>query len=471
MAAAAESTVLPGPVDLEAERALLGSLILDPATALSQVNGLRAEHFAEERHRRLYAAISLLVADQVPVEPLVIQRTLAARGTPVDVTYVAQLASDAFTVASAGWYAEQIVDCARRRDLLGVARRLGRDAKDPSVPVPNAVSVATGALETTQPVAPLRRFRAVEARAAAERGITYLPFLGHDGLVVEGCSTMLAAGPKVGKSQTLSRVAVGWLELGHQILWFTEESAFVWGLRLERLEDVYGRRVPWQEGVEFINAGTTSPAELLRLAREHVADIVILDTVRDVLRIADESDAGEVGSAIRPWCYVLADEPRKTFIAVHHHRKGEGAHGEQVSGATAFLATVDSLLELRRDKEHPERRLLRGESRLIDVPSLALELDDEDRMVIIGEASQVAGRDLEQSCFEVLRTHGGSWLSTADVRALLGEGAPVRSSVHRALVSMARRDLILRTPAIGEEATGRRVTWAISYQAPLQIGL
>lgn len=454
--------------DLDAERALLGSLILDPA-ALSQVNGLRAEHFAEERHRRIYAAIGSLVADGSPVEPLIIQRLLATRGAPVAIDYVVELATSAFTTTAVSWHADQISDCAQRRHLVDLAERLRRDAHDPGVPVANARSVARETLEPTQPIAPLRTFRAADARAAAARGISYLPFLGRDGLVLEGCSTMLAAGPKVGKSQTLSRVVVGWLQLGHRILWFTEESAYVWGLRLERLEDVYGPHVPWQEGIEFVNAGTTSPADLLRIAREHAAGIVIMDTVRDVLRIADESDPAAVGNALRPWCYSLAAEPRKTFMPVHHHRKGDGSHGDQVSGSTAFLATVDTLLELRRDKDRRDRRLLRGESRLMDVPTLALELDDEDRMVIVGEASEVAGRDLEQSCFEVLRV-GGGWLSTAEVHAGLGAGAPVRSSVHRALVSLARRDLVLRNPPLAEAANGRRVTWSVSYQPSLEMG-
>jgi replicative DNA helicase len=117
------------PANIEAEQAVLGACLMS-RDALAQVAGLlEADHFAEELHRRIFSAMRARLAEGalatlVSLGPFLRDLTLPEGVTPA--AYLARLAAQTPNIVNALDYARQIVDLARRRAIM----RLARDALD-----------------------------------------------------------------------------------------------------------------------------------------------------------------------------------------------------------------------------------------------------------------------------------------------------------------------------------------------------
>lgn len=115
------------PHNFEAEMALLAA-ILTNNSAYDQVVGIvRAEHFADQRHGRIFAAIAKLRKSGVVADPITLKDHFAATGELDDVggaAYLARLAAGVVAVVAAPDYAWVIYDRALRRDLIMVAQDL-----------------------------------------------------------------------------------------------------------------------------------------------------------------------------------------------------------------------------------------------------------------------------------------------------------------------------------------------------------
>lgn len=110
----------------EAERAVLGALLLDP-TVLRELGTLTAADFYLPAHASIFAAIREAVDTGERVDSLVVMETLRARGDLTKVggaPYLHTCASEVPTVANAGYYARQVMQTAKRRRLIEHATRV-----------------------------------------------------------------------------------------------------------------------------------------------------------------------------------------------------------------------------------------------------------------------------------------------------------------------------------------------------------
>ena len=123
------------PRNVEAEAALLGALMIDNRIAEDVQLKLRAEHFFEPVHGRIYEAILKLldrnmVANPVTLKPLLdADESLKELGGPA---YLAQLTGNGAALIGARDFATQIYDLALLRELVGVGRELVEKALDTS---------------------------------------------------------------------------------------------------------------------------------------------------------------------------------------------------------------------------------------------------------------------------------------------------------------------------------------------------
>src|SRR3546814_550985 len=123
------------PRNIEAEAALLGALMIDNRIAEDVQIRLRAEHFFEPVHGRIYEAILKLldrnmVANPVTLKPLLdTDESLKELGGPA---YLAQLTGSGAALIGARDFATQIYDLALLRELVGVGRELVENALDTS---------------------------------------------------------------------------------------------------------------------------------------------------------------------------------------------------------------------------------------------------------------------------------------------------------------------------------------------------
>jgi replicative DNA helicase len=122
------------PANLEAEQALLGALLANNRALERVADFLRAEHFADPLHGRIYAAICRRVdagqvADVVSLrgefehDPLI--------GEAGGVGYLAQLLAGMVGIINAGEYGRLVLECWRRRLLIETGEGLVNEAFSP----------------------------------------------------------------------------------------------------------------------------------------------------------------------------------------------------------------------------------------------------------------------------------------------------------------------------------------------------
>jgi replicative DNA helicase len=123
------------PHNIEAEAALLGALMIDNRLAEDVQLKLRADHFFEAVHGRVYDAILLLldrnmVASPVTLKPMFeTDEAMKALGGP---GYLAQLTGSGAALIGARDFASQIYDLALLRELVSVGREMTERALDTS---------------------------------------------------------------------------------------------------------------------------------------------------------------------------------------------------------------------------------------------------------------------------------------------------------------------------------------------------
>ena len=147
------------PANIEAEAALLGALMIDNRIVEDVQIRLKAHHFFEPLHGRIYDAVLRLndknmIANPVTLRPMFEgDEAMKEVGGPA---YLAQLTGSGAAVIGARDFAAQIYDLALLRALVGVGREM-----------------VEGALDTSEEVAPLAQIELAETelyRVAEEGG-------------------------------------------------------------------------------------------------------------------------------------------------------------------------------------------------------------------------------------------------------------------------------------------------------------
>lgn len=121
------------PQNVEAEEAVLGSLLIDPEALFRIQSFLRPEHFYIERNRWGYEAIQAIAGRDSEADPVTFLDELEAQGRVEEFGGAARMMQLINVVPSAiriEHYARIVLDDARRRYLLGMASKLAVAAYD-----------------------------------------------------------------------------------------------------------------------------------------------------------------------------------------------------------------------------------------------------------------------------------------------------------------------------------------------------
>lgn len=290
------------------------------------------------------------------------------------------------------------------------------------------------------------------ARAAGtEKTLPSLPFLGQQGYFIVNWSHLVAGYPRCGKTELLVRLAREWIGQGRRVLYLSEEPRSLWGARLSRLPG------DWS-GLTVVFALGADPRDLVARMRTGPEEIVIVDTLRNLLQLRDETDNSEAARVLMPWI-VQARESGKTLIVLHHQRKGGGEHGEGIAGGHAFLGTCDIAIEIAYDKA-PNRRVVRAHARVIAPGELVYEMDEAGEMRALGDPQDVALAEVRERVVGVL---SDQWQKTSDVQDSLEEPRPSPEQVRKALQAAARDGKIERDPDISVgDVRGKTVRWRLA---------
>ena len=130
-------------VALEAEQSVLGSLLLDNSAADRISTPLAAEHFYRDDHRRIYRAITRLIAEGNPADVVTVAAALESTGEAEQcggLAYLGEIAINTPSAANIRRYAESVVE----RALAAAADEIAALVADPSISLPEKLQVAQG---------------------------------------------------------------------------------------------------------------------------------------------------------------------------------------------------------------------------------------------------------------------------------------------------------------------------------------
>src|SRR4028119_2363439 len=119
------------PHNVEAEAALLGALMIDNRLIEDIQLKLRADHFHEPLHGRIFEQIRRLVDKNMLATPVTLRPVFEADEEMKQVggpAYLAQLTGSAAPLIGARDFAAQIYDLAQLRALVSVGRGMGARA-------------------------------------------------------------------------------------------------------------------------------------------------------------------------------------------------------------------------------------------------------------------------------------------------------------------------------------------------------
>jgi replicative DNA helicase len=209
--------LLVPPNDLEAERALLGCILLNPRV-LDDLDGLRPAHFYWERHAKLFGHLVTIHEAGKPIDSKLLVEHLRLHGDLEAVggaDYIAELMGCVPYVHHARYYANIVKQKAARRALLETGHMLCREAYADRPSFDEVLDTAENALlRLGSDATEHRPFSAAEAAAEARRtleearyrqGTLGLPtglatFDAHYGGLFPGELIVLAARTSVGKT-------------------------------------------------------------------------------------------------------------------------------------------------------------------------------------------------------------------------------------------------------------------------------
>jgi len=127
------STLRVPPQDLEAERSILGAILLDSDSLVSVVQILKPEHFYKEAHGDILGAIYDLFEKREPIDLITMTAELKKKGK-LDkvggVAYLSELASLVPTVANIAQYAQIVRDHFVKRQLISTSTKISQAAFD-----------------------------------------------------------------------------------------------------------------------------------------------------------------------------------------------------------------------------------------------------------------------------------------------------------------------------------------------------
>jgi hypothetical protein len=378
------------PHDLDAERSVLGAVLLENDLYARAAAILQAPHFFRLAHRYLWHAYTDLAAAGQPIDVRTLQDRLARSGHleevggPVD---LAALTDGVPRTVNVAYYAGIVVERALQRDLIDIASKAIAAACDGDQPVGQIIeqtgaaiaTIGRGTIETGTPSSRPRFRSAIEFMHEAP------PMEIIEGIASDGGVTSLIAESGAGKTfVTLSMSAAvtggrSWAgrrtERGG-VAYVTFEGDAI-GLRCRAVAEGQQHDVAdiqivrasaplspkvTRDGVEVPSAGElVVGAALDALPKTPTTRLVVFDTVRASLA-GSEDGSDNAAAYLRAVRRLLARLPGAAAIIVHHSGWMDGdAPRRRERGSSAWRGNVDAALYL----EAGEYDQFKGEAPLV----------------------------------------------------------------------------------------------------------
>lgn len=467
MTTADERVTTPPPHDLEAEEALLGSMMLSPdAIRAATTTGIVLTDFYKPEHSTVFQAIVEITAAGEIADPV----TVGARAPGVPRVRLLEIQVATPASANALAYARIVRSLARRRELMALAetvRVAAVEGDDTSASVARLM-VASAPADT--------RLRVVAGGTFTLDVPEGVPAIwGADDRVLwaNGEELLIVGPPGVGKSTVAVQLVGARLGLLDRLLDLPVAPAgrvlYMACDRPNQIQRAFNRRFGQEENRELLDERlilwkgppprdlARNPDLLTALAKDLGADCVFIDSLKDVaLGISDD----EVGSGLNSGIQQALAEGIEV-CALHHQRKGKDGGKpktlEDVYGSIWVTAGAGSVVLLWGQPGDPLVELIHLKQPAAELGPLQVDHDHNTG------TSTISRGDVDP--LRVLRstTHG----MTANDLAVMSTGREKPTDVERRKAKRTLDKLVSRTLAhmVDAHAGGAGGTVAARYYA------
>jgi hypothetical protein len=391
------------PQNVEAERSILGAILLDNNAINAAIEKVKPEDFFHDHHRKIYRQMIALAEAQKPIDLVTLTEQLQCSGELESVggaAYVSELIDGVPHSTNVEHYARIVKEKSLLRGLIHATSAIQQQALDAEDDADTILERAREALTNIEgsvsKKAPVTVYTLTELNALAANPIDYLvyPF------AIRGLISLVDGAAKAAGKTTLNLTGAaaslhGNLFLNRptqraRILYTTEENIRTFRMATARagltsepnfhiLPFCSFAGLPWSQIVRHIEQKCV----------ELKIDWLIVDTFYAIAGLGGEAEnqAGSVDAAIAPLRSIVG----RLDIALtldRHCRKSAGPIGESGRGSTALTGAADSIIELKRlaGTLYPERRQLEITGR---VEQVRMEIELRDGLYIISPDTDV----------------------------------------------------------------------------------
>lgn len=142
----AEIAYRQAPSNIEAEQALLGVLLVNNEAIQYLGDQIRAEHFYEPLHSRIFEAIQKFIDKGLVANPVTLRHYFDQDEALKEIgggAYLAKLAAAAITVINVADYSKMIYDLALKRQLITIGEEMVNTAYTHQIDIPATIQVET----------------------------------------------------------------------------------------------------------------------------------------------------------------------------------------------------------------------------------------------------------------------------------------------------------------------------------------
>jgi predicted ATP-dependent serine protease len=278
-----------------------------------------------------------------------------------------------------------------------------------------------------------------------------LPLLTRNDVFFEGKTHIFAAQPKSGKSTLIRRLTYDWVLLGHRVLILSEEDFETWCEQIRLLQ------LGSEDNLVVVDAMGRDANDLLTLASKSTADIVVVDTISNLLDIPTLNTSSVAGPPIRKWV-IATRRTGKTLILLHHLNDRN-----EVAGSRSIRSIVDVVITYAESKEDEFLRLVTVKSRMVSA-NIRFGISKPQGgpvFQVVEHAGEVTLNDSEKQVLVVLDS-----TMSSTVKDLMQKTRFSEARVRRALLDLAAKKLAknLTDPKGGRGLEGQWVKVALDEE-------
>ena len=356
------------PHNLDAERSLLGGVLLDSQAFADVLEVVKAEDFYREGHRKVFEAMTRLALLGEPIDRVTVKSELTAMGALEAIggeEFVDLLDKITPVAANLTFYAKEIRNKARARRMIETAQSIAHLGYEQHGSADDYLAEAR------------KRFDALagESRQHETAFVTVGDFIAScadsieyvcERFVPRGGFVFVIAAPKGGKTFFCGWLAADTAAKGMPVL-FVEEEGTREVLR-QRLTPFLGSdpslypknlHIAWREGFRLDNAADVN--RLIAAVKAKGAALLILDPLVQ-LHSGDENEQSSMRAVVQAVQHIIS-ETGCAVVLVHHTRKGDSwvksstaeAQSADARGSGVFVGAADTIISLKAVPQNERR--------------------------------------------------------------------------------------------------------------------